>query len=76
MAKSKEQVKHARKLNRARLEIADRYGYLYGLRLRDWFVFNGETAVPKGKDRDERKANLARFEERLALMKNASRVPG
>jgi hypothetical protein len=68
---TREQIVILAKINKARTQLANKYGNLYGMRLRDWFVFNGEIAVFKGKDRDTREAMRLRFEERLTGHRNS-----
>lgn len=60
---TREQIAVLRKVQRARDELANRYGNLYGIKLGRWFVFNGEHAIPRGANPKE---TLRRFEERLA----------
>ena len=55
---TREEIVIQRRLNAARTALANKYGNLYGIKLRRWFVFNGEAAWI-------REGDLRRFEERL-----------
>lgn len=59
------------RLQRARETLSAKYGNLYGIKLRRWVQFNGQTAVIVGDTPQKRKENLARFEERLENLRNS-----
>lgn len=53
-----------RRIDAVRNALANQYGNLFGLKLRDWFVFNRNVAGIS-------QANLRRFEATLAARRNA-----
>lgn len=74
-AKPKEK-RHAERLRQNEiLRLRDELGgNLYGVKLKEWFYFNGQSAVIIGTDKTAKNANRDRLLERIAMRRDAKGV--